>query len=411
MKHVIIGNGIAGVCAAEAIREIRPDDEIVMIGDENVLPYGRPLISHVLEGCLVPEKLLIRPPDFYRRLNITPVLGRRAAGLDINARTVMMADGAPIGFDRLLVATGADPRRLNVPGSQLANIFCLRTQADVRQQLAALGQGARRALVLGGGLVGFKAAYGLVRRGLDVTMLIGSGYPLSMQVDETAGKMILAEMQAHGFTVQVGLNVAAFEGRATVQAALTDAGTRIACDMVIVGKGVTPAHGFLAGLPIGIDSGILVDAHLQTRLPQIYAAGDVAETVDIARQRRWVNAIWPEAALQGKIAGFNMAGRPVAYRGSLGRNVLRIFGLDVMSLGDPCPQSPQRYRILHSGGPGRGFYRSLVLKDDRLVGAVLINGIEQGGVLRALIENRVPLRRPAADLMSPGFNFSRLLHG
>jgi len=410
MKHVIIGNGIAGICAAEAIREAGSDDPIVMLADETALPYSRPLISHVLEGSLAPEKLAIRPPDFYSRLHIEAVLGQRVENLDVDAKVVVLTDGKTVGFDRLLVATGADPRPLNVPGSQLANVFFLRTRAHAHHQVEALCRGARRALVLGGGLVGFKAAYALLKRGLAVTMLVSSGYPLSMQVDPAAGRMILDEMLAHGLTVRVGAGVAAFEGNGRVRAAVIDDGTRIDCDIVIVGKGVVPALGFVPRNRIAVDAGIVVDHHLQTSREGIFAAGDVAEAIDIARQRRWVNAIWPEAALQGRIAGLNMAGRPVTYPGSLSRNVMRIFNLDVMAIGDANSRSEDQCTIVQSGGPGRGFYHRLVVKDNLLVGAVLVNHIEQGGVLRSLIENRVPLRLPAAELVSPGFNAGRLWH-
>jgi NAD(P)H-nitrite reductase large subunit len=221
--------------------------------------------------------------------------------------------------------------------------------------------------------------------------------------------MILGEMLAHGLKVRVGVSVRAFEGNGAVQAAVTDEGARLPCDMVIIGKGVLPAIGFLPRNRIDIDMGVVVDATLQTSAMGIYAAGDAAESVDIARQRRWVNAIWPEAAIQGRIAGINMAGRPMAYPGSLSRNVMRIFGLDVMAMGDTNPRPAKAYRIVRSGGPGRAAYRSLVIKGDVLVGAVLINRIEQGGVLRALIANQVPLRVPASDLMSTGFNFRTLL--
>ena len=408
MKYLIIGNGIAGVCAAEAVRELDRGGEIVMIGDETFPPYSRPMIGNVLDGSQPHAKLPIRPETYYRDLNITPMLGRRVDRLDVDNSRVRIAGTEWIGYDRLLIASGADPRPVRAEGLDLGNLFYMRTQAHVQQHLNAL-DGARRALVLGGGLVGFKAAYGLMKRGLKVTMLITSGYPLSMQVDEIAGKMILDTLKSKGLDVQVGVSVRGFEGNGSVRAAVTDGGARLPCDLVIIGKGVLPSHGFIPRDRMQVDLGIVVDAHLRTSIDNIYAAGDVAESVDIARQCRWVNAIWPEAATQGRIAGLNMAGRPVAYPGSLGRNTMRIYDLDVMTLGLANPGAAEEFQVLRSGGPGREYYRALVLEENRLVGAVMINGIEQGGVLRALIENRVPLDIPPRMLMTPGFNFSQLL--
>jgi nitrite reductase (NADH) large subunit len=408
MKHVIIGNGIAGVCAAEAIRALDDSAAITMIGDETFPPYSRPMISYVLEGSQPPSKLPIRSDRFYEELNIEPLLGQRATGIDVAGRRVILGDGTAVDYDRLLIAAGADPRPVEAAGTELKNIFYMRTQAHVTAQVAAL-EGARRAVVLGGGLVGFKAAYGLLRRGLAVTMLITSGYPLGMQVDPVAGGMILDRLVHHGLTVEVGVSVVAFEGNGRVQAVVTDAGTRLPCDLVIIGKGVLPCRDFIPREHITVDLGVVVDENLQASTPGIYAAGDVAEMNDLARDRSWVNALWPEAASQGRVAGFNMAGRPVAYPGSLSRNVMRVFDLDVLTVGDANPMALNGYEVLQSGGPTDRTYRCLVLRENRLVGAVMIGDIEQGGVLRALIENRVPLRLPAAMLMRPGFNFAQLL--
>lgn len=408
MTHLIIGNGIAGVCAAEAIREMDRDTPIVMVSDETFPPYSRPMLSQVLEGAQPFEKLPVRSPSFYEKLKIDPVLGQRVTSVSPTEQTVGFTDGRHLPYDRLLIAAGADPRRLTVPGNDLKNIFYLRTQADVRAQLAAL-DGARRALVLGGGLVGFKAAYGLMKQGLAVTMLITSAHPLAMQVDAVAGRMIRDTLVDHGLNVEVGVSVTAFEGQGRVAAAHTDDGRELPCDLVIVGKGVTPACKFLPREHIDIDLGVLVDAHLQTTAAGVYAAGDVAEARDRVRDCPWVNAIWPEAAVQGRIAGLNMAGRPVGYPGSLSRNVMRVFDLDVMTLGLANAKGLEGMRVIRSGGPPHKHFRSLVLRDDVLVGATLIGRIEQGGLMRALIEKGQPIRIPQEALLSTNFSFARLV--
>jgi len=285
---------------------------------------------------------------------------------------------------------------LDLNQSVTINIFTMRTQKDVLDHLAAISRGVKNALVLGGGLVGFKAAHALLKRGIKVTMLITSPYPLAMQVDKTAGKMILSELTAHGLSVKVGVSVTAFDGDETVRNARLDSGETLDCDIVIAGKGVDPSLGFITKNDIEIDYGILVDPYFASSVQDIYAAGDAAESIDIARQKRWVNAIWPEAAIQGRIAGYNMAGRQVAYPGSLGRNVMRIFELDVMTAGLANPVGADDFEIIRTGGEKAGVYRSLVFRRDILVGAVLVNRIEQGGVLRAMIENRIPVRIPKA---------------
>jgi nitrite reductase (NADH) large subunit len=408
MKHLIIGNGIAGINAAQSIRALDGEVEIVMVSDERFPPYSRPMISQVLDGSQPHEKLPLHSEDIYNKLHITPVMGQRVAALDVDTRSVRLVDDTEIGFDRLLIASGADARKLKAEGMDLGNIFYMRTEAHVRQQLAGIA-GAKQGLVLGGGLVGFKAAYGLLKRGLRVTMLITSGYPLAMQVDEVAGRMIMNELQAHGLTVEVGVSVTGFEGNGRVARAVLDNGEQLSCDLVIIGKGVRPSLGFIPRERIDVGLGIVVDETLQSSVPGIYAAGDVAEAIDIARQARWVNAIWPEAAVQGRIAGLNMSGRRMRYPGSLSRNVMRVYDLDVMTVGYANPGKDDGLRQVSIGGENQGYYRSLVFRDEILVGAVLINRIEQGGVLRALIENRIPVQVPEKILMSPKFNFSKLL--
>ncbi|MEX1302531.1 MAG: FAD-dependent oxidoreductase [Desulfotignum sp.] len=409
MTHLIVGNGIAGINAARAIREMDTTTAIVMVSDETFPPYSRPMISYVLEGAEPHAKLPLFAGNVYEDLNITPVLGHRAAHLDVKKKVIRLENGSDIDFQTMLIASGADARQIRVPGAGLGNIFTMRTQQDVLDQLAAISQGVKNALVLGGGLVGFKAAHALLKRGINVTMLITSPYPLAMQVDETAGKMILSELEAHGLSVKVGVSVSAFDGDAKVGNARLDSGETLDCDLVIVGKGVDPSLGFISETGIEMGTGILVDPYLCSSVPDIYAAGDAAESTDIARQTRWVNAIWPEAAIQGRIAGYNMAGRKVAFPGSLSRNVMRIFGLDVMTVGMANPDGTDDLEIIRAGGEKAGVYRSLLFRENILVGAVLVNRIEQGGVLRAMIENRIPVRIPKAYLTSLRFDFSKLL--
>jgi NAD(P)H-nitrite reductase large subunit len=367
------------------------------------------MISLVLEGAVSPAKLPIRDSGFYEELHITPVLGNRVIRLDVDVRTLVLSDGTSHSFDTLLIASGADPRPATASASHLSNIFYMRNQHQVMQMLTALPQ-TRRALVLGGGLVGFKAAYGLLHRGIDVTMLIRSGYPLALQVDQVAGGMILDELTRRGLTVRVGVEVTSFTGEDRVTGAVLSDGSEISCDMVIVGKGVAPSMSFIPRNHIEVEQGILVDEHLQTTCAGIYAAGDVAESIDIARKTRWVNAIWPEAAAQGRIAGMNMAGRPVKYRGSLSRNVIRIFDLDVMTAGWVNVPDGPRFTVLSDWNRRQNTYRRLVFEEDRLIGMTLINRIETGGILTAMIQNEIPIRGSREKLLEPHLSIKSLMY-
>jgi NAD(P)H-nitrite reductase large subunit len=341
-------------------------------------------------------------------MRIEPVLGDRVTSIDVAAKTVSIRDKKTINYDKLLIASGADPRPIKAEGLDLKNISYMRTEAQVRTMVQVLPY-AKEALVLGGGLVGFKAAYGLLRRGVKVTMLILSDHPLSMQVDEQAGKMIFDELLDHGLQVQVGVEVKAFDGNNQVRSAHLSDGKELSCDMVIIGKGVLPALSFVPRDEIEVDLGIMVNQFMETSVPGIYAAGDVAECIDVARNSRWVNAIWPEAVTQGRIAGMNMAGRAVSYKGSLSRNVIRIFGVDVMAGGLVKPPSELQYNIVTSMDRKRGTYRKLVFDEERLVGMVMVNSIEQGGPLLSLMHSQNPVTVPHEVLLQPSFNFRQLM--
>lgn len=409
LRHVIIGSGIAGASAAETIRSLDPNGSITFIAREELLPYSRPMISQVLAASADFSQLPLRPPDFYQELQAEAFAGQEAVAIDWDARTVETDRGLKVPFDRLLIASGADPRRLRVDGADCRGVFSMRTAGDVRRMIESL-DGTRHALVLGGGLVGFKAAYGLLRRGLTVTMLIRSDHPLAMQVDAAAGAIIQAELERHGLSVRVGVEVAAIESdrQGSVTRATLSNGQALDCQMIVVGKGVWPSVKFLGHDRVRVDAGIIVDDHLQTDVEGVFAAGDVAEHFDIARQTRWMNAIWPVAVEMGRIAGMNMAGRPVHYRGSLSRNVIRIFDLDVLTTGIVNPPLDAGYEVLAARDLRHRTYRKLVFKEDYLVGAALVGHVEQGGVLMNAIAGRILVNKDRERLLAPGFSYASL---
>jgi NAD(P)H-nitrite reductase large subunit len=409
MNYLILGNGIAGITAAETIRQLDDHGQITLISDETFSPYCRPMISHLLEGAVDISRLPVRGTDFYEKNKITPILGARVDSIDTRTQTAVTKNGKSFFYDRLLIATGADPRPIDAQGLDLEGVFFMRNVEHVKKMIKTLPQ-VRHALVLGGGLVGFKAAYSLLRQKISVTMLIRSGYPLSMQVDETAGEIIRRSLEKNGLTVKTGISVTAFEGKNKLQAAHLSDNTSIDCQMCIIGKGVFPAHGFIPKDHIKTDAGILVDDCMQTSVPGIYAAGDVAEHIDIARNQRWVNAIWPEAVSQGTVAGFNMAGHKFTYRGSLSRNVIRIFDTDMMTAGMVSSrEKDDTLRVFSARDKKRGTYRKLIFKNHILVGFVMINHIEQGGVLMSLIQSRRPVDTEKLQLTDPAFNVGRLM--
>ncbi len=407
-RHVIIGNGIAGINAAEAIRALDADASIAMIARETFPPYSRPMISLVLQGVVQPENLPIRDENFYDDNRVGVITGEEVVSIDTDNRVIVTDKDSRVKYDRLLIASGADPRPIKADGLDLGNLFFMRTESHVLGMLAALPN-VKRALVLGGGLVGVKAAYGLMHRGIKVTMLIKSGYPLSMQLDPKAGGILLDELLSNGLEVRVGVEATAFEGNGVVRKAFLSDGSSLDCELVVIGKGVVPAKSFVPTNRINVDLGIVVDEHLQTSVPDVYAAGDVAEAFDVTHRSPWVNAIWPVAVEQGRIAGMNMAGRTVSYAGSMGRNTIRVFSVDVLTGGIVNSRDGDSLTVLEDSDPRHKTFRRLVLRDDTPVGIAMVGRIEQGGVLLSLIQRAQPLSIDPERLLDPSFNYGQIL--
>jgi len=408
MRHVIVGTGIAGTLAAETIRKLDPKSSITLLGRETFYPYCRPMISMLLEGKITPEEMVIREASDFRSRDIELLLGESVQEVSTVERKVETEQGQVIPFDRLLIAIGADPVGIEADGCDLCNIFSMRRWKEAEAIVEVLPD-VRSALVIGGGLVGLKAAQALIHRGVRVVMAEKLAYPLPLVVDPKSGAVISRRLENMGIALKMEATVSAFEGNGLVKEAVLDDGSRVSCDLVVIAVGSRPAVSFLEKGTIAVDEGIHVDSYLETGVEGIYAAGDAAEAMDVVLQRRKVNAVWPVAVEQGITAGMNMAGRRVRYRGSMGRNVLRIGDLDVLTGGLVNPPPGEDYEILEDEDPRRGTYRKLVFQGNFLKGLVMLNRVEKGGILLSMIQNQIPVSIEKQRLLDPGFDFSQLL--
>ena len=410
MKHAIVGTGIAGTLAAESIRRVDPNASITLIGDEPYPPYCRPMISMLLEGSIPPERMAIRGANDFRSLNIDLLTGERVSLIHPKEKNLETAKGKIISFDRLLIATGADPVESKADGSHLRNIFTMRNRSHVEAMLEVMPE-VRSSLIIGGGLVGLKAAHALNRRGISVTMVEKLDHPLPLVTDRKCGYAVLRSLEAMGIALRMSVTVAAFEGNGRVSEALLYDGSRVSCDLVVLAAGSTPAVPSIKEGRIRMGRGILVDDFLETDEKGIYAAGDVAEAMEVISGQKKVNAIWPVAAEQGVVSGMNMVGRNVPYQGAIGRNVVRIGDLDMLSGGLINPPPEGSYEILENEDLRRKTYRKLLFEEDVLKGLVMLNRIEKAGVLLSLMKRRMPITVSKERLLDPGFDFCQLLPG
>ena len=389
-KHVIIGNGPAGVVAAETLRRLDPDSDITLLGDEPEPPYSRMAIPYFLIGNIGEEGTHLRKNQgHFDGLGIKLQAGR-AAGLDTRARKVRLADGKSLDFDRLLIATGSHPVRPPIPGMDAPNVHTCWTLADARA-IARLAKSGTRVLQIGAGFIGCIIMEALASRGTQLTVVEMGDRMVPRMMTEKAGNMIRRWCEARGVRVHTGAGVASLRagGKPGELIANLSNGQEVAADLVICAAGVAPNIDFLEGSGIAAERGIRVDASMQTSVPGIYAAGDVTEAADFHSGKPVLNAIQPNAADQARVAAINMAGGQASLPGSMAINVLDTLGLISASFGqwwgETGGESVERIDEKHYR------YISLQFKGDVLIGATSIGLTDHVGVLRGLTLGRVRL--------------------
>lgn len=270
------------------------------------------------------------------------------------------------------------------------------------------------AVVLGGGLVGMKAAFALHKRGLRVTVVVRSGYVLSQMIDAGAAELVMNRLREEGIEVLTGADITGVDVRDGKVAAVSITGEGSSasarpCELLIVAKGVDANKDLVRGTAIQHETGIITNAHMRTTAENIYAAGDVAETFDVALEARSINALWTCAMQQGKIAGLNIAGQVREYDGSVGLNSLNFPGVDLISFGVIQPAQAAAFEVLVERRPAEGIYKKLVLKGNRIKGLVLVNRIDNAGVLLSLLGRKVDVADFKDDLLNDQFSYATVL--
>jgi 3-phenylpropionate/trans-cinnamate dioxygenase ferredoxin reductase subunit len=311
-RFVIVGAALAGGSAAAALREGGFEGEITLIGAEKHLPYNRPPLSKgYLRGQDRFEDQLVNPAGFYSEQRIGLKLGAPAVAIDAGRKTVTLEGGETVPYDRLLVATGGRNRTLTTPGADLAGIFQLRTVEDC-DRIRAVATGGRRAVVVGMGFIGSEVAASLRQLSVEVTAIEGHPVPLARVLGPEVGSVLATIHREKGVELVLEDSVAAFEGTGRVERVRTKKGRTLPCDFVVAGIGIVPNTELLAAAGAAVDNGVLVDERCSTTLPDVYAAGDVANHLHPLFGRLRVEH-WNNGFQQGRAAARAMLGDPAPY--------------------------------------------------------------------------------------------------
>jgi nitrite reductase (NADH) large subunit len=404
-RYLIIGNSAAGISAAKEIRRYDPPGQITILSDESSFGYSRVLIPLYLAGKISKRTMLIAPKDFYSSFRIRLRRDDPVESIDPRQQKIRTRKGTDFPFDSLLVATGSSPRPLDVPGEDLDGIHYLRKIPDAESIRKDLSFSPGAVLLVGGGLVNVKTLEALAGKKRKVHMVISSDRILSQMLDKVASELFLQALQRRGVAIHLHTDVRAFQGKARLEAALLSDGTTLPCGLAIIGKGVRPNVEPLRGTGVKAKSGVIVDFHMATSLPAVYAAGDVVESVGSPRGNLTGNAIWPLAVEGGRVAGANMASVPAVFSGGLRMNAVEIFGVRAVSAGNQEGEQELKYFQKNNS-----VYRKLTFSGSRLTGFLLVGDIRCAGVLSSLVKSGVEIS--PSDLeenLTRGFSYrSRL---
>ena len=385
---VVVGNGMA---AARLVDELAKAAlgryAIAVIGDEPRLAYNRVLLSSVLAGETASRDIELRPAAWWRDRGVTLKYGCVAAEIDVGRRELKIAGEESVAFSKLVLATGSTPLRLNVPGADLAGVHTFRDSRDV-DLLLALAAKKKRVVVVGGGLLGLEAAYGLAKAGAAVTLLHLMDRLMERQLDTPAAELLKTLVERKGIRILLGANTAALLGDFSVTGVELTDGRRIDADAVIFAAGIRPNIALAKEAGIAVNRGILVDDHLQTAAPGIFALGECAE------HRGICYGLVEPAYEQARVLAQHLAGGAAGYAGSVVATNLKVSGVSVFSAGDFIGADGSEAIVLND--VRRGTYKKLVIAQGRLTGAVLVGDVADALWYLELIRSRAPI----ADIRS-----------
>jgi nitrite reductase (NADH) large subunit len=361
---VIVGNGMAATRLVEEISTCAPGRyAIAVVGEEPSLAYNRVLLSSLLAREVEDRDIELKPWAWWQRRGVTLVTGRRATEICTRTRTLRLRGGTRLAFSKLVLATGSEAIRLPLPGADLSGVLTFRDRADVAAILERSRPGAR-AVVIGGGLLGLEAAYGLRKAGAEVTVVHLMDRLMERQLDAPAAEMLKGALEALGIEVVLNAESSAIQGRRKAGGLRFKDGRNIDAEMIVMAVGIRPNAGLARLAALNVNRGIVVDDRMQSSEPGIYAIGECAE------HRGSCYGLVEPAYEQARVLADHLAGGSASYAGSLLSTNLKVSGVSVFSAGD-FAGGPETETIVLKD-PGRRAYRKLVLKESRLAGAVLV---------------------------------------
>jgi NAD(P)H-nitrite reductase large subunit len=398
VKYLIIGGGPAGIFAAEAIRMRDRENPVVVVSEDPAPAHSPVTLTYWMGGHLTQEGLFFRDPSWAvdRGIDVRP--NSSVVSVDTSSKKITLAEGHTLPYDRLLIATGASPIALSLPGKESKGVSSLRRVGDA-ERILETGSDIREVAIIGGGFIGLKLACHLKERGLKVRVFDKELKLAARMFDRKTSGFVANKLRDRGIGVETGVEIMEYlSEKGWVSGVRLEDGRTFSCQRVIEAVGVKPNIQFLTGSGIDLKGGVLVNERMETNIPGIYSAGDVAMTVDSITSERVNNAIWPAATRQGRVAGWNMAGGHKVYHHNFTWNALNLFGLQIMCAGYSYEEKESGVDVLMK--EEENSYRRIVVKEGRLIGFILAGDVSGAGFLLSLMKRKAEVSHARLDLLT-----------
>ena len=407
-RYIIVGNGPAGINAADRLRSKDAQSKITLIGQEPQWPYSPTILPYFISGKIKERALFLSGEKYFKERNIEWVRGKGVASISPQEGKVFLRDGTSYPYDILILAQGGSPVLPDIPGVKEVNPPVLRTLADAKR-LKSKAQKNSKAIILGAGLIGMQTAQALAEMGLSVWVVELLGQVLPGYFNRKAADIIQKTYESHRVHFYMSTQVEGVELKKKDYLLSLRGGETLNAPLLLVATGVTPNIDILKGSGIEVDKGILVDKAMRTNIPNIFAAGDVAQLDDFWGRGKVNQPILIHAVDQGKMAAASVLGEEVSHAGNISMNLFHFFGQHAFSIGLVSPNGEDRFEVHQTYVPSKRRYLEFVFEGDNLVGAMGVNSLLDSGILLQLIRRRIPLGRNKREFLEKPLEIGRKL--
>ncbi|MFX1493049.1 MAG: NAD(P)/FAD-dependent oxidoreductase [Promethearchaeota archaeon] len=401
MRFVIIGTGGAGVSGVEAIREHDQESEIIMISKEDVPPYSACLLCHYILEEDERDRIFWKGKDFFDQMNVTPILAKEVKSIHPENKQVLV-DSESVDYDKLLIAAGGYVDVPPIKKLDKKGVFTFKTLSNTDNIYNWIKtQKVESAVVLGAGFIGLDAAEGLKKKNINVTIVEALDRILPHMLDKEMGNLAKEILEENDISLFFENKITEILGKKQVKSVRLTDGTVLDADLVIIATGVKPNLEFLRDSGIETNSGVIVNEYLETNIPNVYAAGDIVESINISTGNRESVLLWSNALVQGTIAGYNMVGNMTKYEASAIQTLIKVFGIPIISDG---VYEGEELKFFEDG-----IYKKMYLKNSTINGYMLINTMQNAGVYHSLMISKRDISKFKKFILTDKFNIGNVI--